>query len=268
VFHGAFLQAAEAVIRRFRQQRHAQPLAHQRQNRGHVVGFQPRHQRQALFVEQLLDPFAHAAVASGEDHRLAAQVRQTDGCLARQQVFVGQEQAQAIDHDHFEVQVMIEPGPYAQSEVHFVLPYQAVDTLGDHVPKADFDTGISLAKLFEQWRQGARADRRQGGQGHHAPLQAGQVAGAADDIVQVQQQFLHGPTGLLAGAGQADLARAALQQGDAEPLFQLLDLYRQRRGRKVQHGGGAGEVAGLGDRQEGADMLDGVLHSVFPNAWQ
>jgi hypothetical protein len=62
------------------------------------------------------------------------------------------------------------------------------------------------------------------------------------------------------------MARAAVEQGDAEPLFQLLDLHGQCRGRQVQLAGGLGETARAGDREKGLDMLDRILHFVFPNA--
>ncbi len=68
----------------------------------------------------------------------------------------------------------------------------------------------------------------------HPSAQGGEVARAGDNVVQVQQQFFHGATRLMAGSGDADMARAAVEQGDTQPIFQLLNLNRECRRRQMQ----------------------------------
>lgn len=68
-----------------------------------------------------------------------------------------------------------------------------------------------------------------------------------------QQRFGFGQEGL-AVAGQADALLAALEQGQAQPLFELGDLAAQGRLRDVQALGGAADVFFLGDHFEVAQL--------------
>lgn len=56
----------------------------------------------------------------------------------------------------------------------------------------------------------------------------------------------------LAGAGEADAAGLALEQGGADGVFQRADAVAGRRGCQVGPLGPAGEVAGLGNGHEEA----------------
>ena len=60
----------------------------------------------------------------------------------------------------------------------------------------------------------------------------------------------------LAGLGQADAARRALEQRDAEPRLQRLDRLAERRGRDAEFGRGGAEAAALRDQQEGGQAVE------------
>jgi len=62
----------------------------------------------------------------------------------------------------------------------------------------------------------------------------------------------------LATAALLTMAAAAhaVEQGGAQPVLEQLDAAADRRLRAVQSLPGPGEAAGLGDRQEGADLVD------------
>jgi hypothetical protein len=71
--------------------------------------------------------------------------------------------------------------------------------------------------------------------------------GAADDRRRVVR---HQPPGF----GGHDTARVAVQQLDAELVFELPDLHAERRLRDMQHIGGGGQAAGLDHFREVAKL--------------
>src|SRR5471032_2017352 len=68
-----------------------------------------------------------------------------------------------------------------------------MNTVSHQVMQAHLDAGEVLAKLAQGRGQGTGAHRGQGGDSHYTTAQRGEVARAGDDVVQVQQQFFHGP---------------------------------------------------------------------------
>jgi hypothetical protein len=59
---------------------------------------------------------------------------------------------------------------------------------------------------------------------------------------------------LLPGGGERDLAGGAAEEGDAEFLFKLADLSRERRLGDVERGRGASVVEPFGDGEEVAKL--------------
>jgi hypothetical protein len=60
----------------------------------------------------------------------------------------------------------------------------------------------------------------------------------------------------MARLGEAAAAAHAVEQGNAQPVFEQLDAPADRRLRAMQPLTGAGEATCLGNRQEGADFID------------
>ncbi len=250
------LQSLQAVRRRLRQNTDPQSLAHQCQHRRHVVGLNPRVHRQARLIEQPVHLLAYAAVAPGEDDRVLGQLRQRHPAVATEAVVLRHECAQPVIEHRHEIQAMAEFGAHADTEVHCSGADLGVNALGHEVMQAHLDSGKALAKQAQGRRQGVGAHRGQGGEGDHAAPQGREIARAGDDVIQVQQQFFHGATGVAAGGGEAQMARAAVEEGDAQPIFQLLHLHGEGRGRQIQFVGGFNEAAQARHREEGLDMLD------------
>jgi hypothetical protein len=70
------------------------------------------------------------------------------------------------------------------------------------------------------------------------------------------------PEILGAGRRQRDLARGPVEEPQAEPLFEPLDMRRDHGARHAELIGGAGEGTELGDASEGAHGLE-VFHSAI-----
>ncbi len=184
------------------------------------------------------------------------QLRQRHPTMATEAVIQRHERAQSVIEHWHEIQAMAEPGAHADTEVHHAGADLGVNALGHQVMQAHFNAGEALAKQAQGRGQGVGAHRGQGGEGDHAPAQRREIARAGDNVVQVQQQFFHGNTRLPARSGEAQVARAAVEEGDAQPVLQLLHLHGEGRGRQVQFVGGLDEAAQARHGEEGLDMLD------------
>ena len=123
--------------------------------------------------------------------------------------------------------------------------------LADH---GQLDAGIDAREARHDFRQIAVGIIV----GHAQPHAAGQFGVGEggerldvelDDAARVIEQAL---------AVLGELRRAAVAREDRplEPLFQTLHLHRHRRLRLVHHLGRLGEAAGLGDGDEGAQLVD------------
>lgn len=108
------------------------------------------------------------------------------------------------------------------------------------------------AKCRHHLRQQGAGQQLRRGHAHHALAQGLEVIHPVQHGFQVLQYLVHQRVQALAGFGQADAARAALDQAHAQGGLQFLDLPAEGRLREVQRGGGLGEAAGAHQRHQGA----------------
>ena len=130
------------------------------------------------------------------------------------------------------------------------------------------DAGLRLAHLHPQIRKALLQDgedfrqhigrkRRDHAEPQPPGEQASAVARELGQVARGSEHALGAPRHLRAGVGQDHLARAPLDQFDAEVLLELADLHRQRRLRHRTGLRGLAEVPVLGERGQISQLLQG-----------
>jgi len=112
---------------------------------------------------------------------------------------------------------------------------------------------IGALEQSEARHQPIRGDGRQRLDRQHA---FGRLRDRGEGRAQAIKGIHHRRRQALARLGQHDAASLALEQGQAEPLLQQLDLIAHRRLRHAELGGGAGEAAMARRRLEGPDRTE------------
>ena len=134
------------------------------------------------------------------------------------------------------------------------------DLVAQGVADQKLHARMLLAEFGDARRQEARRNRGQGADPHHAGALVAQVLGGGDDIVQLLQHLRQHWHQLQSHRGQAQLAGGAIEQRQAQRLFQLLDLNRDGRLGAVQGLRRQGEAAIARHGHEGAQLQHGDLH--------
>lgn len=194
-----------------------------------------------------------ARVAGVEHKGFGGQLGEGGGGV-QQGVTTGQHGYQAILHQYpLDNGRVVDANP---SEAHIDAPgLERVDLLqGGHFRQAQLQLqGLMVAQAPNQFRQHAVQ-----GRGRKADAQPGLFAqadapGVVADLAQLFEQHIGMLIEKSPGLGQAQGA-ATLQQNDPQFILQLLDLPAQGRLGDVQAFGGAGEVEGLAQHLEIAQV--------------
>lgn len=135
------------------------------------------------------------------------------------------------------------------------------DDLDPHV-------GMTAHEAFDQVRKDVDHDRA----GHVQPEQAAHLRTRARRVLKRRPGFVQqrsdaarqqGPR-----LGDADASGRAEQEGNAQPAFQLDDLFADGRGRQVQPLGRRPETARLGHGQEDAEIVQPIQAIIVRHAEQ
>jgi hypothetical protein len=113
-----------------------------------------------------------------------------------------------------------------------------------------FQPRETLADARHDVRQQIRAERREDAQAQRAGFRIDRAPRDRLDLVDLAQHAARALRDLAADFGEQHLARRALDEGDAELVFELLDLRRQRRLADETRLGGVAEVLVLGEGDE------------------
>ena len=97
--------------------------------------------------------------------------------------------------------------------------------------------------------------RRHAGHRDLAHARGRDAANAKQGVVELVEQFAHLALEVAADGGQRHAPRGALEQPHAEGLFELVDAAAERRLRQVDRLGRLAEVAELGYRAEGEQVV-------------
>ncbi len=89
-----------------------------------------------------------------------------------------------------------------------------------------------------------------------------QLFGAGGDCLDVDEDALERHQQIAPGLGEGDMPLVAVEELDADRALELLNLDRQRGLRHVQLARRAGEAAGAGEREKGADVPKIVDHRI------
>lgn len=253
-------------LHRCRHQRHAHARTDQADGGLQFVGPLRHLEAQAVGVEQRdhMVGIAGARVAGVEHKRLGGQLGEGRGG-AQQGVAGGQHGDQPILHQH-----ALDDGRVVDTnapETHIDTPgLERLDLLqGGHFRQPQFQLQrLMVAQPPNQFRQHAIQGRWGKANAQPGLLALADASRVVADFVQLLEQyigvFIEKPPGL----GQPQRS-ATLQQNHAQFLFQLLDLPAQRRLGDVQAFGGTGEVEGLPQHLEVAQMTqfhNGSFHTL------
>jgi len=261
----ANIRAMQHLHRR-RHQRHAHARTDQADGGLQFVGPLRHLEAQAVGVEQRdhMVGIAGARVAGVEHKRLGGQLGEGRGG-AQQVVAGGQHGDQPILHQH-----ALDDGRVVDTnapETHIDTPgLERLDLLqGGHFRQPQLQLQrLMVAQPPNQFRQHAIQGRWGKANAQPGLLALADASRVVADFVQLLEQyigvFIEKPPGL----GQPQRS-ATLQQNHAQFLFQLLDLPAQRRLGDVQTFGGTGEVEGLPQHLEVAQMTqfhNGSFHTL------
>ena len=261
----ANIRAMQHLHRR-RHQRHAHARTDQADGGLQFVGPLRHLEAQAVGVEQRdhMVGIAGARVAGVEHKRLGGQLGEGRGG-AQQGVAGGQHGDQPILHQH-----ALDDGRVVDTnapETHIDTPgLERLDLLqGGHFRQPQLQLQrLMVAQPPNQFRQHAIQGRRGKPDAQPGLLALADASRVVADFVQLLEQyigvFIEKPPGL----GQPQRS-ATLQQNHTQFLFQLLDLPAQRRLGDVQAFGGTGEVEGLPQHLEVAQMTqfhNGSFHTL------
>jgi hypothetical protein len=125
------------------------------------------------------------------------------------------------------------------------------------------DGRVPAAEFGHQRRDAAHAIGQRRVQPQQAGGQRALRRGGRIGLVDVGQDALHGMKIRRAGVGQRQLARAAVQQPDAQPRLQRIHVLGGHGGRHVELPRGARQAAGLGGAGEHAQTGDAVHDSTL-----
>ncbi len=207
---------------------------------------------------------AGARVAGVEHKPLCGQLREGGG-RAEQRVTGGQYSHQAILHQH-----ALDDGRVVNAnapEAHINTPgLERLNLLqGGHLRQAQFQLQrLMVAQPSNQLRQHAVQGRWREANAQPGLFALANTPRGVANLGQLFQQHIAVLIEKPPGLGQPQRA-AALQQNHAQFIFQLLDLPAQWRLGDVQANGGAGEVEGLTQHLEIAQMTqfhDGSFHTL------
>ncbi len=242
-------------LHRGRHQRHAHAGADQANGGLQLVGPLRYLEAQAMGVEQRdhMVGVAGARVAGVEHKRLGGQLGEGGGCI-EQRVAGRQHSDQPIlDQDALDNGWVVDANP---PEPHINAPgLECFDLLqGGHFRQPQLQLQRLMgAQPADQFRQHAIQGRRRKADAQPSLFALADASRVVADLVQLLQQhvgvFIKKPPGL----GQPQRS-ATLKQNDAQFILQLLDLPAQRRLGDVQAFGRAGEVEGLPQHLEIAQV--------------
>jgi hypothetical protein len=149
-----------------------------------------------------------------------------------------------------------------ETEIDFLGTNQTNDPAGDDVFQDKRHPGVFLAKLADGIGQESGGERRQRRDPDHAAPLRRHLAQVEQNRIEVLQGSLEGRQQFPADPGKIDRSRRAVEQPQAQRLFQAPDLHRQRRLRQVKQRGGLGKTFQFCDRNKGAQLPDADIHSV------
>jgi hypothetical protein len=133
--------------------------------------------------------------------------------------------------------------------------------------KVKTHAGVGGAILTEDGGQGGEHGRADEADVEGADFSAANAAGLFDVAMDIAEGALGAFEEVLAGGGEADGARGAVEERVAKDLFELADLLGERRLGEVETLGGTAEVQLFGDGDEVAEVAEldvsihGCLHS-------
>jgi hypothetical protein len=111
-------------------------------------------------------------------------------------------------------------------------------------------------------RQAVQTDVMTGGQGQAPADFAGQVGQGAAGVIEHVENLISPWQQGAASLGQADFTAQSIKQTHLQLLLQPGDAFADRRLRQVQAFAGAGEAAGLGNRDKSVEV--GQIHVRIP----
>ncbi len=267
-FHNRRVADIRAVqhLHRGRHQRHAHARADQADGGLQFVSPLRHLEAQAVGVEQCdhMVGIAGARVAGVEHKRLGGQLGEAGGGV-EQGVGGGQHRHQSVLHQH-----ALDDGRVVDAntpEAHVNAPgLERFDLLqGGHLgqPQLQLER-LMVAQPSNQLRQHAVQGRRRKTNAQPGPLALADAPRGVADLAQLFEQHIGVLIEKPPGLGQPQRS-ATRQKNHAQFIFQLLYLPAQRRLGDVQAFGGTGEVEGLTQHLEIAQMTqfhDGSFHTL------
>ena len=153
-------------------------------------------------------------------------------------------------------------GDRQEREVDDVVAQHLGELLAGLLAHGQLDGGVVAVKGRQQQRQVDRAHRVQRADRQPAALDAGQRLQLGLRGVELGEDVARARDEQLAGAGERDPARRALDEREPDLGLQPADLLRQRGLGDVLARGGAREVALVGERHEVAQLAQFHTHSL------
>ncbi|GAO22789.1 hypothetical protein ALISP_2609 [Alicycliphilus sp. B1] len=129
--------------------------------------------------------------------------------------------------------------------------------------KAQVHARVLRTKPGHQLGQQCAGEQLRHSHAHAAALQRLEVAYLADHAIQVVQDLLDLRIELARRVGQAQAARAAVEEAQAQGRLQLLDQAAQGRLGDEKPLGRQREAAGLGHRHEGTQLAQRHIHQMI-----
>ena len=193
------------------------------------------------------------------DHVVPGQVRRRGGAGACREIGGGTHQYAARCTDTTGHQASVRQVPDAHGDV-YAFVHQVEHTVGqDELPH---DRGVARQERAHDRRHAHPAEHQRRGD-HEAAggLESRGLRGALG-FVHVLEDARGALEVARTGVRQADPAGGALQQANAQPLFERRDEARGGRGGDAQLARGGGEAVQLGHGDEGAHRVQAV-HSII-----
>ena len=141
-----------------------------------------------------------------------------------------------------EVDLRALPALHVDAEIRLAADHRLQPLMSAEIENADADLRVLQVEGADHRRQEVEGRRRDAGEGDLARLALGQLADAEDRALEVVQQALSLGQEIPAHGSQADPARGAIQQLDAEAFFQFLHAPGQGWLRQVDGVGGLVKV--------------------------